>query len=72
MDTMTMTSNFNGNSLAKGIEDRFTAAVNVIRGLPKNGKYFNEYTFTTYVYLRKISRKGNENRPSGDYVKTLA
>lgn len=22
----------------KGIEDRFTAAVNVIRGLPKNGK----------------------------------
>lgn len=23
---------------AKGIEDRFSAAVNVIRGLPKNGK----------------------------------
>lgn len=48
MDTMTMTSNFNGNSSAKGIEDRFTAAVNVIRGLPKNGKYINynlkEYT----------------------------
>lgn len=39
MDTMTMTSNFNGNSTIKGIEDRFTAAVNVIRGLPKNGKY---------------------------------
>lgn len=25
----------------KGIEDRFNAAVNVIRGLPKNGKYKN-------------------------------
>lgn len=54
MDTMTMTSNFNGKIAAKGIEDRFTAAVNVIRGLPKNGKYYiNEYKFTTYVQLKK-------------------
>lgn len=27
------------NSSSKRIEDRFTAAVNVIRGLPKNGNY---------------------------------
>lgn len=31
--------NINGSNTSKGIEDRFTAAVNVIRGLPKNGKY---------------------------------
>lgn len=54
MDTMTMTSNFNGNSMGKGIEDRFTAAVNVIRGLPKNGKYINQYKLTTNVYLKKM------------------
>lgn len=63
-----MTSNFNGNSSAKGIEDRFTAAVNVIRGLPKNGKYINEFKFRKYVYLKQYTKKSNENRPSGNYV----
>lgn len=37
MDVITV---HNGNT-SKHIEDRFTAAVNVIRGLPKNGEYFN-------------------------------
>lgn len=37
MDLITA-SKINGNT-SKHIEDRFTAAVNVIRGLPKNGKY---------------------------------
>lgn len=36
MDAMTALKT-NGNT-SKHIEDRFTAAVNVIRGLPKNGK----------------------------------
>lgn len=36
MDVITA-SKTNG-STSKRIEDRFTAAVNVIRGLPKNGK----------------------------------
>lgn len=67
-----MTSNFNGNSSAKGIEDRFTAAVNVIRGLPKNGKYIQmnlnlENTFTS----NNIQKKSNENRPSGNYVNIM-
>lgn len=29
----------NGKEIPKGIEDRFAAAVNVIRGLPKNGNF---------------------------------
>lgn len=36
MDVIT-NSNTNGSTPSKRIEDRFTAAVNVIRGLPKNG-----------------------------------
>lgn len=41
MDILT-TPNINGSNMAsQRIEDRFTAAVNVIRGLPKNGKYIN-------------------------------
>lgn len=38
MDEITSTS-VNGTNPSQKIEDRFTAAVNVIRGLPKNGKY---------------------------------
>lgn len=37
----------NGNYESKGIEDRFSAAVNVIRSLPKNGK--ND--FFSHFYL---------------------
>lgn len=33
-------SNGELNDVAKGIEERFNAAVNVIRGLPKNGKFY--------------------------------
>lgn len=42
MDVITV-SKTNGTTTktdSKQIEDRFTAAVNVIRGLPKNGKYW--------------------------------
>lgn len=45
MDTMTSMGKMNGNSDLKGIADRFTAAVNVIRSLPKNGKYFGFIVF---------------------------
>lgn len=33
------TANLNGDIEPKAIENRFSAAVNVIRSLPKNGKY---------------------------------
>lgn len=33
------------DTLTKGIEERFNAAVNVIRGLPKNGKFLILFLF---------------------------
>lgn len=38
----------------KGIEDRFTAAVNVIRGLPKNGKSFFFHLYCFVVILSTL------------------
>lgn len=31
-------------------EEKFNAAVNVIRSLPKNGKVIFQYIFNTYTY----------------------
>lgn len=50
----------NGNYESKGIEDRFSAAVNVIRSLPKNGKHY----FILYAFIRNMENlicSGNAN-----------
>lgn len=46
-----ITTNINGSNTSKGIEDRFAAAVNVIRGLPKNGKY----NFISVKLLKRLN-----------------
>lgn len=52
MDVIT-NSNTNGSTPSKRIEDRFTAAVNVIRGLPKNGNIICIRIFTKNITLHK-------------------
>ncbi|XP_031621093.1 acyl-CoA-binding domain-containing protein 5 [Contarinia nasturtii] len=56
MDVITSTS-VNGDIPSKRIEDRFTAAVNVIRGLPKNGSYqpSNDMMLRFYSYYKQAT-----------------
>lgn len=41
------------DSAHKGIQERFTAAVNVIRGLPKNGKHTCQQTTAKLLHLNR-------------------
>lgn len=70
------------DSAHKGIQERFTAAVNVIRGLPKNGKQtchlnytwfsivllFNETTSADLIERQINERKTNENKTNKTHV----
>lgn len=48
-------STMNETEAESQIASTFTAAVNVIKGLPKNGNFFNFYLLltavTTYIYM---------------------
>lgn len=65
MDVIT-NSNTNGSTPSKRIEDRFTAAVNVIRGLPKNGNIISTRIFTEKKCTKKYTTNKNKLRLSFD------
>lgn len=55
------------DSAHKGIQERFTAAVNVIRGLPKNGKQTCQVNYVLYLNhysCALVHHKNNKCRQS--------
>lgn len=59
------------DSAHKGIQERFTAAVNVIRGLPKNGKQTLSFALEFFKFVFALVQSNDKRVPHRHRNKTI-